>query len=528
MTSIPRNDENIYRFDDIVAKEPEYSTLSYTWGRWRIKNDPKAPPALQIKNTPWPVPAVEETHFTPASFQNVVHKIQQNGVDWVWIDVGCIDQRRGAEQAAIEIGRQASIFKQAKSTFVWLSRLRSQPLGQAMDDIIEHGGRLYAYNHPTSVVIDLDDTMNKLQGAYDDVFSDPWFSSLWTLQEVVLRNDAMVLSAEGESVPWKVQRNDQRTYLTMLINQCQNDYRELEIVAAKKAMSPFDRPLSESTVTAIKHVMELILQAGFYYLFSTNPNVQYGTARHRTTSRNEDRIYAIMQIYNLSVGKSARPAESPSVAELVTEFAAAINRRSAILGQLFIHTAQPKPGYTWQITENSIVPDAFMLYREPVYRASIEFEKNVGCVAKGKCCLLSTLLGALEKAGRLDSALAVNEWALDFKIFLDSHIDDAASFRSPDRSHRLERSDPPTQIQCEDVVVLWLGDLRGSFSFRLDTYSRHHVGLLLSKSSMPEQSAVQGVPYYERLGIVTWNTTGDLHETPVREIMWQDEEMHLT
>lgn len=104
--------------------------------------------------------------------------------------------------------------------------------------------------------------------------------------------------------------------------------------------------------------------------------------------RREDRIYAIMQIYNLCVGKSARPAENPSAEALVTEFAGAINRRSANLGQFFLHITQPKPGYTWQIAQNSTVPDPFMMCQHPHDMATIESDLSGNCIAAGKCCQL--------------------------------------------------------------------------------------------------------------------------------------------
>jgi hypothetical protein len=108
MTSIPRSDSNVYEFGDIRGEKPEYSTLSYTWGRWRIKGDAAlTAPALPVKNTPWAIPPIQEDHFTTEAFQNVVDNIRKQGTEWVWIDVGCIDQRRGPEntQGPIEIAR---------------------------------------------------------------------------------------------------------------------------------------------------------------------------------------------------------------------------------------------------------------------------------------------------------------------------------------------------------------------------------------------------------------------------------------
>lgn len=107
---------------------------------------------------------------------------------------------------------------------------------------------------------------------------------------------------------------------------------------------------NEAIVGSLRDIREQILKAGFYYLFSDNPNVQYGTVRLRKTSRRVDRVYAIMQIYDIRVGKSAR--RGPELEELVDEFAGAIHAHSAILGQLFLHTTPPERGKTWRITRN--------------------------------------------------------------------------------------------------------------------------------------------------------------------------------
>ena len=41
-------------------------------------------------------------------------------VEFVWIDVACIDQRDGAREKELEIRRQAVIFERAYQVFAWL------------------------------------------------------------------------------------------------------------------------------------------------------------------------------------------------------------------------------------------------------------------------------------------------------------------------------------------------------------------------------------------------------------------------
>lgn len=89
---------------------------------------------------------------------------------------------------------------------------------------------------------------------------------------------------------------------------------------------------------------DLLETSGVSQLNSNNPHIQYGPAKYRQTTRAEDRIYAIMQIYGLRVGQALRPHEQPSLDELRTEFGMAINTLSVVQGQMFVlyfHTVSP-------------------------------------------------------------------------------------------------------------------------------------------------------------------------------------------
>ncbi|KAK0719181.1 hypothetical protein B0H67DRAFT_148650 [Lasiosphaeris hirsuta] len=531
MTSAQRDDENVYHLDHLQVREPEYSTLSYTWGRWRIKGKEAATwPALPVKGTPWAIPPVKDEHFTVEAFSNVIQQIaKRGGVEWVWVDIGCIDQRRDDPesnffntQAPVEIGRQASIFKRAKNTYVWLCSLDKAELSTAVDAVQQHGLDFSDYLlGPNSKQAIPDELVQNLDDAFSCIFGDPWFSSLWTLQEVVLRNDALVLSAEGEPVPWtRDASHEQNTYLTMFINHCQNVYQDLVSALALQRTWATSWRVSDLAISVMGRTRQQILQAGFYYLFSTNPNVQYGTARYRTTTRNEDRVYAIMQIYNIQVGKSARPKENPALEVLVTEFAGAISQRSAVLGQYFVHTTDPGHRATWQITEESFVPDALMIYRDPVDLATIAAGQRGLAVATGTCCRFPALLQASQEDGVRNSAFARNGMGLDFDVFFDGQGqgERAYAFRYPFRlpvsrgvgSHN--GGSEPSQMDYQQVLVLHLGHLQGvpNPNWKQKEFSRRHVGLLL----YPVEQGAPGEAVFRRLGVCIWSDrwSGDLLE----------------
>src|SRR5438045_8021862 len=126
-------------------------------------------------------------------------------------------------------------------------------------------------------------------------------------------------------------------YIHWLLDACRDyNHAHLKSKAAEDgdAKEDFDWKL-------LDHLAEKISQIGYHNRYNENPNVYYGVARYRKTSRQPDRIYAIMQTYDLRVGKSIRPWDNPTLDQLKDEFAQAINKRCPILGQLFIHTAEP-------------------------------------------------------------------------------------------------------------------------------------------------------------------------------------------
>ncbi|KAI1734924.1 heterokaryon incompatibility protein-domain-containing protein [Xylaria scruposa] len=528
MESIPRDNNNVYRAAGIDVYKPKYNILSYTWGRWKIPDGTDCP-ALPVIGTPWQIPAVKEEHFTVDAFQKVIRTITGTDIAWVWVDVGCIDQRDN-EQAALEIGRQASIFKQAQSSFVWLSHVPTANLASAIQDAQNYGLEMRDYIDKVHASLDIKQIVTELKRALNDIFQDPWFSSLWTLQEVVLRNDAVVLSTEGEPVAWESEPRLQYTFLTMFINHCQNIYWDLENVERRVWAARYtdNGSIDKGLIDSLQDIREQILKAGFYYLFSDNPNVQYGTARYRKTSRRVDRVYAIMQIYDIRVGKSARPGDNPELEELVDEFAGAIHTHSAILGQLFLHVTPPEKGKTWRITENSTVPNVLMNYREPNNLCTIVFnpeDRSRPVRASGMCCSLADLMKVSTEAGFIEGLMAQDGWGMRFEALLDHHIKGAITGRRASYSphltdlRSLETNSKSATIGLEKVRVLLLGDVRGTWNTRNRAFERDNIGLLLYSSVQEDDGDWKSAPY-ERLGVCIWGAFEDWHDQMLEQIPW--------
>jgi hypothetical protein len=346
MTSLERQQGNVYG----DQKEPRYGILTYTWGRWQTDRVD----AIDIKGTTWKIPAVAEEHFTVSRFKGVIDKIGEE-VEYAWVDVACIDQEDNRVKMD-EVGRQVGIFKQAHRVFVWLNRLEPEKLQRCLDEIFTSGPELEHEKSADGVLARL----YSLNNAMEMLFNDPWFSSLWTLQESVLRRDAMILSQEARPVPLCYMEG--YAFLATLISACQNIHTGIDRIQTKYK-SHFWDPNIKKTASKLQNTIERV---GCHFLYTSNPNVQYSAARFRKTSYELDRIYGIMQIYGLKLGESKGPYEvKPTLDQLEDEFGVALMSRSPVLAQMFTHIRTPTQGKSWRITQYSRVPDPVMVYLPP-------------------------------------------------------------------------------------------------------------------------------------------------------------------
>ena len=103
-------------------QEPRYAVLSYTWGRWELRCEHEPPcAALGVRGVDWGIPAVCPRLFTVDMFEEVLASVAARArLDFIWLDVACIDQRPGSAEKAREIGRQARVFGRAEKAFIWL------------------------------------------------------------------------------------------------------------------------------------------------------------------------------------------------------------------------------------------------------------------------------------------------------------------------------------------------------------------------------------------------------------------------
>lgn len=509
MTSVERTGESTYGTDD----KPEYSILTYTWGRFRAE---WGSPALDVKGTTWKIPPIKESCFTVEAFQHVIN-FMGHDVEYAWVDVACIDQEN-REVKMYEVGRQVGIFKGAKRAYVWLHSFSNAELKSLHDTIIEYGPQII---HPSLREYgNLRTVMPILQESFDKLFSDPWFTSLWTLQESVLRRDATVLCREASPIqhPWN---DDHDVYLAMLANTCRNIYLDLQGTLETTNMF-------REVKMAAQNLISRLEESGFHFLYTSNPNVQYGAARFRQTEFPLDRIYGIMQIYGITVGEAAEPGRTIStMEELEDQFAAALNARSAVLGQAFVHVGNPVSGKTWRITQTSRVHEAIMAFDQTTNTncTIVRNSKDAAVTVNGPACSLQRLEALWEKlAWKVARDRYGAQVMLDHNGVVLSNVGkdlDESNFEYTIDNRSIVLGIPLNDyeackclistIPSADLQVISLGKVVGDM--RRSDYRETHLGLLIHRDSR------DGL--WRRIGICKWVVEPNLF-LPFELALWSE------
>ena len=385
MTSREWKPGNIYGPDT----EPDYSILSYTWGRFQIPNGPR----LSIKGIDWQIPSINENHFTVADLRRLLEQMMLKH-DYAWIDIACIDQKREKEKM-LEVGRQASIFKGARQAYVWLNKYEPETLDNHMQTLMRCG---YDLSQGT---VDIRQGAEEMIRSLSLLLQDPWFSSLWTLQESLLQRHAILLNKRGEPVtthgPWTGEPPS-----TQLL-----DVSEICAIARRltdNAMQTGSSAGHEGSLSPQQEIFQslrrIIDESGLDFRLCPNPNIQYAAARFRKTSYLEDRIYAIMQVYGYRLGNSApslRKIRHIGLEELELQFLTALTSQSVVLSQAFQHREVPEAGQSWCITNDIRVPERLqkILVHDQFLTSAcrIKVLKKSKAYFEGSACTLRELLG---------------------------------------------------------------------------------------------------------------------------------------
>lgn len=409
MKSYERGDGNRYG----TVCEPRYNILSYTWGRWQDATGQVQ--SLEVEGIEWKIPAIQPHIFTADEFRAIIHEVSLD-VEWVWVDVACIDQNSSdilsTKARDEEVGRQAGIFARASSAFVWLHQSPIEKLQRFADELFGLSARCSGDDKHTldtemggldvhfgvdyedgifpSCVLDLSwlERVGQILSILED---EPWFSSLWTLQESLLQPMATVLSREGQQL-------SRQGYLEVGLANFLASWGDIENALERSA--DIITTSSEEHRTAVADILTRMEALGLKS--HDNPVLVYSIAGYRKTLHEEDRIYGIMQLFGLKLGKSSNPRLSFSLSELEVQFAAAINKKSPVWAQLFVHGMNQSAGRHWCINQSCRLPQCVNIVSGLAKsQCHISVDANGQASSKGSCCSFEQLQAAWDSTRKV-------------------------------------------------------------------------------------------------------------------------------
>lgn len=299
---------------------------------------PNAEP-LHFNGIGWPVPRIDPQHFSASQFQAVVHKtVRGDGLEHMWLDVACIDQRRNSPEMACEIGRQATIFNSAKRCFIWLSRHSTPELQEIASQF-----------KSLETVEDVDEnTFSSALHTLRHLKEDPWFSSLWTLQESWMKGQAIFLSKSADEVSFGTEAFDLMSLMQASVGLLRRLKGNLRV------------RLNDKTSSTCQFE-ELVRTSGFYALTNAiNPLGLLAASGLREVRAEEEnnRIYAIMQVFGFQLGISALDAPNGkeyALPELEDQMGVALLHDFPLVSQLHVFDSPPVKGTAWHISRHSTI-----------------------------------------------------------------------------------------------------------------------------------------------------------------------------
>ncbi|TRX97934.1 hypothetical protein FHL15_001144 [Xylaria flabelliformis] len=510
-------------------QRPKYNAISYTWGRFRLDTMRGLNEALrkvkgiEIDNCSWTVPPIDPTRFTVDEFRMALQTAAASDRSetylecdscFVWLDVACIDQN--ADAGMLEIGRQAAIFRGAQKVYIWLTDFSSSRLEKIFSDIVDTSHRLLLVLEGSSVStveemgesIEILDTMQK---ALDDLCNDPWFSSLWTLQEAFLCPHACFMSRDGQVIS--------RKRLTNLLDLCELAWIINE--ATEYLIAHFPAPIENHPwLQRCEEIGSIIKEKGLLVLRSQNPMLLYSAAGKRTATEDHDYIYGIQQIFDFRLGNSAEAAIQRvyNRYELQVQLGEQLLKKYPVESQMHIFSEPVKDQNGWCICMTSRIPqeDGWMhmghlmtqkLISECTLGLYRSGSRAIGQFSGKACSFAEFQRAACNEVGPM---MEIGE---GFSIALDAirqgPQDEPLEYRTcgamKDQRCGKEQIQLAEWLQsCYDgstFIVLLLGRHGNPFFDKGTWFSERSVGLLL----VNDMHKVDSQAYWKRIGFVVWD-----------------------
>ncbi len=395
MRSYPWKPGNMYG----NYREPRYKAITYTWGRFTLQQggiEYNTTKPLHINGISWQVPRVKTSHFTAEQLHNILKTTafppedeEDTAADFIWLDIACIDQAypRTREYYS-EVGRQAKIFRGAQEVMVWLTMFDGNRLGKWWTSLKEIEGPVIGVEVGNPPGVDLNDWMGRVKDHLREMKTDPWFSSLWTLQEAFLCPAATILCRDGRyrdqfgRVGNSYVRSGLLKDLVSRWNDIPSRLRRLERVEEfwgfKLDQREFGALVAEigsiGFLDAVRWEDQMfqIIEGNSRFdeilRVTANPFMLLAASHRRECSEQTDRVRGIMQVFNLRLGESspsAIPGKTYSLSELEDELGSALLQMYPISSQLMKQDRSCSPRKAWRVSaEMTLLEHTRSLWRQ--------------------------------------------------------------------------------------------------------------------------------------------------------------------
>jgi hypothetical protein len=508
---------------------PRYNAISYTWGRFVLEagEQPDIAP-MPIRGTTWEhyLPRIDPRHFTTQELHRIIKAAACPypgcvPVDFVWLDIACLDQNPGSKEGPAEIDRQAKIFLGANDVCIWLLNHDSNIDRLWLATVTAANGAVKTFSKKAPSQQVASKWLHQVSSLLIQFTRDLWFSSLWTLQEAFASPGAILLflSRNSKSVVDISKTMRRRGGIMRLpLKYWVRVWNSIKYALHTGPLKGY--PQAHSIIVALddlgflnmaqRHVHSSSVNDSRPRRFMGNPCGLLVAASKRVAKREEDRVYAIMQVFSLKLGRSAPWAIRTdfTLTELKDQLAVAVLARYPIASQLIVHNRNCTPGRAWMISSSMSLPlEAHQFWAHyanngPVLTAvSMRAKAYRGRLWAGFDGLTTHFSTWLDVVGQEDLSavrLRLDEaWEVQVQANLEQH----------------SRSDTMTRLSSlrnrfKLLIILFLGRLippkkKGRLIEKCiecrATYYDWSLGLLLVPDELDTTRRC-----YSRLGVVIW------------------------
>lgn len=169
-----------------------FTALSYVWG----------PPDFEIS---FQLGDSQSILITKTLSSALHHMRAKDKSVWLWIDQICINQRDISEKEH-QIPLMGMIYSHATNVLIWLGDEGNDDVSLAFETLHTIRARLQLSDEKISEAdferLALPDPSNVAWWEVKQLFRRPWFTRLWTIQEVILPRTDVCVKCGKATVPW--------------------------------------------------------------------------------------------------------------------------------------------------------------------------------------------------------------------------------------------------------------------------------------------------------------------------------------